>query len=292
MYSNHRFSTVFSGSCFLSHSSFPPCKSRSYNWVERLGRIPAPNKAEKNIWWKNMDPRWCKSMDLEYLLNHILSPIWTDAHLIEMHGVDARNIQQVHVLTYEEVESDVSVKPIWKLWCRALAIQHYNINANPSTPNGVFILQLSPLFWSNFYLKGSLQKWGIRVNGFNESGTFWPLVNSASRRDLPRGFPLIPHWLRLRLGCKGAMVRSTKGWEKNLKGSADFFLLTIMVGDGWKKDRFFREVRERNMWKYFLFVNSKMTHFFLFEMTMDKRQQLPALQVKSRGLLENDDFQI
>lgn len=150
MYSNHRFSTVFSGSCFLSHSSFPPCKSRSYNWVERLGRIPAPNKAEKNIWWKSMDPRWCKSMDLEYLLKNIPNPIWTDAHLIEMHGVAAPTYPtSLRLDVWRGGERCVS-KTIWNLWCRALAIQHYNINANPSTPNGVLFFNFLHFFDPTF----------------------------------------------------------------------------------------------------------------------------------------------
>ena len=51
-------------------------------------------------------------MDLEYLLNHIPNPNWTDVHLIEMDGVDARNIQQVYVLTYEEVEAKIGVSDV------------------------------------------------------------------------------------------------------------------------------------------------------------------------------------
>lgn len=49
---------------------------------------------------------------------------------------------------------------------------------------------------------------------------------------------------------------------------------------GGQRQGFFREVREEHDVEDFLFVNFKMTHFFLFETTIDRRQQLPALQVQ------------
>lgn len=196
---------------FLSHSSFPPCKSRSYNWVERLGRIPAPNKAEKNIWWKNMDPRWCKSMDVEYLLKNIPNPIWTDAHLIEMHGVAAPTYPTSLRLDVWRGGERCVGKTHLKFVMQSAGNTTLQHQRHPSTPNGGFILQLSPLFWSNFYLKGSLQKWGVRGNGFNESGTFGPWWTHQAAATRHQDFHLSLTGLGYGLGAKERWKRRRGG---------------------------------------------------------------------------------
>ena len=99
-------------------------------------------------------------------------------------------------------------------------------------------------------------------------------MNSPSRRDLIPGFPLIPHWLRLRLGCKGA-VEKTKGWEKNWQVCRFFFANDY----GWRwveKDRVFREVRGEHDVEVFFICKLQDDTLLSFWMRMDKRQQLPA----------------
>ena len=173
-----------------------------------------------------------------------------------------RHIQQVHVLTYEKVEakigvSDVSVKPsenILRPW--ALAIQHCNINATQALQTfGVssksLILQLSPLFWSNFSLPSSLQTWGVRGNGFNESGTFGPWWIQQATATCHQDFHLSLTGLGYGLGAKERWRRLDE-WvgKKPDRICRFFFLLAIMVGDGWKKTGFFVKLG-RNMWNIF-----------------------------------------
>ena len=72
----------------------------------------------------------------------------------------------------------------------------------------------------------SLQKGG-KVVTFATSLVGLALGDSPSYCDLPPGFPLIPHWLRIWLGCKGALL--AMGGKKT---GLHFFFRKVRVGDG------------------------------------------------------------